>query len=339
MDSAPNIYYKQNRLKQLRAFCHTARAGSITGAAETLFLSQPTVTLQIQALERELETVLFERRGPQIKLTPEGEALYKLADPLVEGMDKLHETFSAQCGRLEKGELDIAAGESTILYILPGPLERFAQRYPGIRLKLHNVTGRDGMAMLRADQVDLAVGSMLEVPDEIAYRPIVTYRPTLITPLDHPLADKKRITLDQISPYGLILPPRHLSTWRIVDLVFRQHNLSYQVSLEAGGWEVIKKYVELGLGISIVTDVCLTGEEPIARIPLDQYFPKRSYGLVTRAGRFLSPQAKRFIEIMQDYYLGDGEDLSPEQGMVGSEFEEALATGTPDPEGWSDRKF
>ena len=339
MDSAPNIYYKQNRLKQLRAFCHAARAGTITGAAETLFLSQPTVSLQIQALERELETVLFERRGPHIKLTPEGEALYKLADPLVEGMDKLHETFSSQCGRLEKGELDIAAGESTILYILPGPLERFARRYPGIRLRLHNVTGRDGMAMLRADQVDLAVGSMLEVPDEIAYRPIVTYRPTLITPLDHPLAGKERVTLDEISPYGLILPPRHLSTWRIVDLVFRQHNLTYQVSLEAGGWEVIKKYVELGLGISIVTDVCLTGEERIARIPLDQYFPKRSYGLVTRAGRFLSPQAKRFIEIMEDYYLGDGESVPAEQGMVGSEFEEALATGTPDPEGWSDRKF
>lgn len=307
MDNSPNLYYKQNRLKQLRAFCHAARSGSISLAAEALFLSQPSVSLQIQALEREFETTLFERRGPNIKLTPEGELLYKLAEPLVEGIDKLHETFSACNGRLESGELNIAAGESTILYILPEPMKRFARLHPNIRLKLHNVTGRDGLAMLRKDEVDFAVGSMIEVPDEITYRPMVTFNPTLITPIDHPLAKKREIRLEEISPYGLILPPRHLSTWRIVDLIFRQNNVSYQVALEAGGWEVIKKYVELGLGISIVTDVCLTGEEKLARISLEHYFPKRSYGLVLREGRFLSQQAKRFIEIMEMVYGGEEE--------------------------------
>lgn len=302
-----NLYYKQNRLKQLRAFCQTAKAGSISLAADALFLSQPSVSLQIQALEREFDIQLFERRGPSIKLTPEGEVLFQLADPLVDGIDKLQETFAAHYGKLESGELNIAAGESTILYILPEVMKRFGQAYPKIRLKLHNVTGRDGLTMLRADEADLAVGSMLEVPDDIDYRPVVTYNPTLITPVDHPLAQKKRVTLADISPYGLILPPRHLSTWRIVDLVFQQHNLSYNISLEAGGWEVIKKYVELGLGISIVTDVCLTGEEQLAQIPLDEYFPKRSYGLVVRKGRFLSPQAKRFIETMDAVFAGEAE--------------------------------
>jgi DNA-binding transcriptional LysR family regulator len=299
MENSPTLYYKQNRLKQLRAFCHAARAGSISAAAEVLFLSQPSVSLQIQALEREFRITLFERRGPQIKLTPEGELLYELAFPLVEGIDKLNETFAARFGNLESGELNIAAGESTILYVLPEPTKRFAETYPKIRMKLHNVTGRDGMAMLRADQADLAVGSMLEVPDDVVYKPIVSYNPALITPLDHPLAKKKQVTLEEISPFGLILPPRHLSTWAMVDLTFRKHNVTYRVALEAGGWEVIKKYVELGLGISIVTDVCLTGTEHVARIPLDQYFPKRSYGIVYRKGKFLSPQAKRFIEMME----------------------------------------
>lgn len=339
MESPPNLYYKQNRLKQLRAFCYTARAGSITLAAEALFLSQPSVSLQIQALEREFGISLFERRGPNIKLTPEGDALYKMSEPLVDGIDKLHETFAASYGKIESGELNIAAGESTILYVLAEPLRLFAKAYPNIRLKLHNVTGRDGMAMLRADEADLAVGSMLEVPDEISYTPVVTYDPTLIAPMEHPLAGRKAVTLEDISPYGLILPPRHLSTWRIVDLVFRQHNLKYKVALEAGGWEVIKKYVEMGLGISIVTDVCLTGEERLARIPLNRYFPKRSYGIVLRQGRFLSPQANRFIEIMKNFYLVDDESGDLERGMVGSEFEEAMAVGFPDAEGWSDRKF
>ena len=309
MSNLPNLYYKQNRLKQLRAFCFAARTGSITLAAEALFLSQPSVTLQIQALEREFGITLFERRGPHIKMTPEGETLYKLAEPLVEGIDKLQETFAAHYGELESGDLNIAAGESTILYILPEPIKRFAEAYPNIRLKLHNVTGRDGLAMLRADEADFAIGSMLEVPDDISYEPVVTYNPTLITSLDHPLAKKEKVTLEDISPYGLILPPRHLSTWRIVDLVFQQHHLSYNVALEAGGWEVIKKYVELGLGISIVTDVCLTGEEKMARIPLTEYFPRRTYGIVLRKGRYLSPQAKRFISIMESVFLHENPEL------------------------------
>jgi DNA-binding transcriptional LysR family regulator len=303
MSSSSQLYYKQNRLKQLRAFCRAAQAGSISDAADSLFLSQPTVTLQIQALEREMNIVVFERRGPSIKLTPEGEVLYQLAQPLVEGIDKLDETFAAHTGDLQSGELNIAAGESTILYILPGPMQRFAKEYPGIRLKLHNVTGRDGMSMLRADEADFAVGSMIDVPDDVIYRPSMIYNPTLIAPENHPLGELERVTLDDIAPYGLILPPSHLATWRIVEMGFSQRNLSFKVALEAGGWEIIKKYVELGMGISIVTDVCLTGEERIVRRPLNDYFPSRSYGVVIRKGKYLSPQAKRFIDMMDPEFF------------------------------------
>ncbi len=323
MASGSQIHYKQNRLKQLRAFCHAARTGSVSAAAEKIFLSQPTVSLQIQALEREFGTILFERRGPKIKLTPEGDLLFQMAEPLVDGMDKLHDAFATQCGRVDQGSLNIAAGESTILYILPEPIRRFTDQYPGIELKVHNVTGRDGLAMLRSDDADLAVGSMLEVPDDITYRPVVTYRPTLITPLDHPLAGREQVTLEDIAPFGLILPPRHLSTWRMVDLVFRQHNLAYNVRLEAGGWEVIKKYVELGMGVSIVTDVCLTGEEQLSRVPLDQYFPKRSYGIVLRRGKFLSPQTKCFLRVLDEAFAD--REVEPVQQTIGeSQWEDAM---------------
>ncbi len=291
-------YYKQNRLQQLRGFCFSAQTGSISRAADRMFLSQPSVSLQIKALEREFKTTLFERRGPKISLTPEGRALYELAAPLVEELDRLHETFAAQRGDMETGRLDIAAGESTILYILPEFVKRFTEAHPGIEVKLHNVTGRDGLAMLRGDEVDLSVGSMLDLQEDIDYRPIFSYDPMLITSLDHPLAGRKRVTIQDIAQYPLILPPRHLTTWRMVDLVFEQHKCSYEVKLEAGGWEVIKKYVALGLGVSIVTGICLTGDEELASIPLRRYFPQRTYGVVLRKGKFLSPPAQRFIEII-----------------------------------------
>jgi DNA-binding transcriptional LysR family regulator len=302
MSADKQSYYKNNRLKQMRAFCEVVRTGSITVAAQNLFLSQPSVTLQIQAMERELGVTVFERRGPILKLTPDGETLYELAKPLVEGIDGLQENFAAQHGKLDGGELNIGAGESTILYILPEPVKRFVTAHPGIQLKIHNETGRDGLKMLRADEIDLAVGSMLDVPDDITYQPVVTFDPALIVPLGHPLAGHTDVTLEEISQYGLILPPRHLSTWRMVKYVFQQHNLTFRVTLEAGGWEIIKKYVELGMGISIVTDICLTGSEKLARIPLKQYFPQRGYGLVLRKGRFLSPQARRFVDILYEVY-------------------------------------
>jgi len=302
MTAEKQQYYKNNRLKQMRAFCQVVRSGNITKAAERLFLSQPSVTLQIQALERELGVTLFERRGPNLTLTPNGESLYTLAVPLVDGMDSLEANFAAQHGLLDSGELNIGAGESTILYILPEAVQRFVATYPGIKLRIHNVTGRDGLKMLRADEIDLAVGSMLDVPDDISYQPVVMYDPVLIVPLAHPLSSLTNVTLADVSQYGLILPPRHLSTWSIVKYVFKQHNLTFTVTLEAGGWEVIKKYVELGMGISIVTDICLTGQESLVRIPLNQYFPQRGYGLVLRRGRFLSPPAQRFKEILTEVY-------------------------------------
>ena len=160
------------------------------------------------------------------------------------------------------------------------------------------------MEMLRSDKVDFAVGSMLEVPDDLTYEPFVAYSPVVITPLGHPLASLDKITLKDIGKYGLILPPRHLSTWHIVKMVFAQNNVNFQVTLEAGGWEVIKRYVSLGQGISIVTDVCITEEDQsrMAVIPVDRYFPKRSYGIVTHKGKFLSAPSQKFIEIMNNCF-------------------------------------
>ena len=275
-----------------------AKTGSISQAAEALYQSQPTVTLQIQALEREMNITVFERRGPHISLTPEGVVLLQVAQPLVDGIEGLEESFHAHFGRLDRGELKIAAGESTILYIMPEYIKRFTEAYPGIQIKLHNVTGRDGMAMLRADEADLAIGSMLDVPDDIVYRPSIFYSSTLITPPEHPLAQKESISLEDISPYGLILPPRHLATWRMLEMVFSQHGLNFKVSLEAGGWEIIKKYVALDMGISIVTGVCLTDHDELWTYPLDEFMPKRSYGVVLRRGKFLSPQGQAFIDMI-----------------------------------------
>src|SRR5436190_16459967 len=104
-EAKPRFYYKGDRLKPLRAFCQVARLGSVSRAAEALYLSQPAVTLQLQALERDLGIALFERVGRRLSLTREGAALYEIARPLVEGLDNLEGEFRARLKGLAGGEL------------------------------------------------------------------------------------------------------------------------------------------------------------------------------------------------------------------------------------------
>jgi DNA-binding transcriptional LysR family regulator len=295
--------YKQNRLQQLRGFCAVVETRSVSRAAIRLSLTQPTVSLQVQSLERDLGATLFERRGPKIELTFDGELLYELARPLVEGLSALDQEFDARRNNLERGRLAIAAGESTIHYVLPRAVQQFASMHPGIALTLNNVTGKQGLQQLRERVVDFCVGPMLDTPADIAFEPVVAFDPVLIAALGHPLAKLKKISLREISRYPLILPPRHLSTWRQVEMVFLQRGLPYEVRLEMGGWEVIKRYVELGMGISIVMSVCLTGRDRLEVIPVNRYFPKRVYGIVSLNTRTLSPQAHEFISIFKKSLL------------------------------------
>ncbi|KAB8189694.1 LysR family transcriptional regulator [Lysobacter maris] len=314
---SPRFAYKGDRLKPLRAFCQTARLGSVSRAAEALYVSQPAVTLQLQALERDMGVKLLERSGRRLVMTREGEALYELARPLVEGLDGIDGAFRERMRGMDGGELNVAAGTSTILYLLPTIVERFKREHPDVRLALHNVTGAGGLDLLRSDAVDMAVGSMLDVPADLDYAPVYRFEPMLITPPDHPLASKPELTLEDLSPYGLILPPQRLTTYRMVDLVFQRARVPYTVALEVGGWEIIKQYVAMGLGISIVTAICLTesDRERLAARSLAGYFPDRSYGVVVRKGKYLSPQARAFSELIKPdlFVRGDYYDTGPSE--------------------------
>jgi DNA-binding transcriptional LysR family regulator len=299
--------YKQNRFQQLRGFCYAAATGSVSQAAKRMNLSQPAVSQQIQSLESELNVTLFWRRGSHIQLTHEGEILHEMAKPLIEQLEHLDEQFLLRRLEVDDGHIELAAGSSTILYFLPPYVETFHRAHPRIEVRLHNVTGATGLEQLRAGQVDFAVGPLMSVPADIDFHPIRTYDPVVITCPNHPLACRK-LTLREISRYPLILPPRGMSTWNLVDSTFKRHGLPYQVAMEVGGWEAIKRYVSLGLGISIIISIGITGEESLEVLPAGEFFPRRSYGLVLRKGRILSPQARLFVSQLLS------QSASPEAG-------------------------
>jgi DNA-binding transcriptional LysR family regulator len=303
----PVVYrYKQNRFQQLRGFCYAAASGSISKAAARMCLSQPAVSQQIHTLESELGATLFVRRKARMQLTHDGELLFEMARPLIEELEHLDQAFHQRRVEVDEGRLEIAAGMSTILYLLPRHVDIFRRAHPKIELYLHQVTGLEGLERLRAGLVDFAVGPLNQIPADIEFHPIVSYDPVVITCLGHPLAHKGKLTLADISRYPLILPPRNLSTWPMVNDTFQKHGLPYQVAMEVGGWEAIKRYVALGLGISIIIRIGITGEEKLEVIPAAEFFPRRTYGVVLRKGSMLTPQAKRFISLLLDSQRTNG---------------------------------
>ena len=293
-----------NYLKELRAFVVTCQQGNMSKASDILCVSQPTMSLQVKKLETELGVQLFERLGPRLLLTDEGETLYNLALPLVQGFDHLHDDFKAQQNDLSLGKLSIAAEESTMLYTLPEPVKKYMDEYSGVRVNCLTVRGKSAPELVMSDEVDLAVVSLLEVPDTFNYTTFISYPPVLLTPLDHPLAKNQSASILDIKGCDLILPPSESSSGRLLKMLFGLNGVDYKIVLEASGWEVIKNYVALGVGVTVATEICIgdKDKERFAIIPLTQKYPDRKFGVLTRKGKALSLATQRFIEVLYKHY-------------------------------------
>ena len=296
----PKFYYKNNRFQQLRGFYFAATLGNVTKAAEVMHLTQPSISLQIKALEEDLGCQLFARKGPAIALTKEGHTLLELIQPLVENIDNLKDNFAMLTNRHQDTKLNVAANQASILYLLPKIVRQYVDIYPGMNIKIHGAVAMEGIEKLRSGEVDIIVGPpSFAIPDDCLYYPIFYYDPVLITRPEHPLAGKEGVTIEEMSRYHLILPPPHLRTIKNMEEVFAQHHFRRSnVKLEFDGWEIIKKYVELDLAITIALSIAVEDDPVLVGTKLNHYFSRSSYGVILRRGKLLSQKIKEFIQVM-----------------------------------------
>ena len=292
------FYHKRDRLKLFRVFCHVARLGSITRAAGHLGLGQPTVSQQVRALETELGVRLFERSGPRIALAAAGKSLYRVAMPLVEGMDGLHETFAERRERVS-GMIRIAAGQGAASFMLPRFIGRFRNRHPDVRFRIvRNVIGK-AAGLLRAREEDLFFGgTKVDLAGIDRYR-VSSYNLVLIAPPDHPLAGRESVELEEIAPYPAIVPAAGTQSRKMGELMASRLGIGINVAVETHGWGAIKRYVEAGLGVSIVPDFCIVEQDRVSVIPLSRHFREQGYWMYARHGRpQQSPAIGRFIRFV-----------------------------------------
>lgn len=303
--SGQRLYYKQNILQQLRGFYHVAVTRSFTTAAEVMALGQSSVTLQVQALERELEVRLFHRRKGAATLTVEGELLFELVAPLVESLESLQDAFRERLGRLERGKVTCASPEDVVMHMLPEVIRHFSSRFPDIELQFCSGTSLQSLEMVARGAVDLGIGSPAEVPSNIAFQPLVSYDICLVVPQGHLLLDRTDIALGDMVKYPLVAPSEDGAIWRYLRQALEARRLTWHIVTRLGTAGARFQYVQLGFGVTVAVGVGFEAGLPLglASISLAGILPRATYGLMTRRNTYLSLPAKRFADFLVSDYL------------------------------------
>jgi DNA-binding transcriptional LysR family regulator len=296
-------------LHQFKVFEATARHGSFTRAAEELYLTQPTVSMQVKQLTKALGLPLFEQIGKRLYLTDAGRELYSTCQDIFEKLDQL-EMRVADLKGMKQGRLKLTV-ITTAKYFVPRLLGPFCQQYPGVDVSLIVTNHERAIARLNDNQDDLYVMSQLPEHIDIKAHPFLNNPLVVMAPKNHPLAGKKNIPISELSDEPFIMRESGSGTRKAVQELFESHDVNVRVRLELGSNEAIKQAIAGGLGLSVLSCHTLTPEGDTGELTiLDvQGFPiERQWYVVHLGNKQLSIVASTFLEYLQTEarYLADG---------------------------------
>jgi len=317
--------------RQLEIFESIARLGSFTRASEELYLTQPTVSMQMKKLTDIVGVPLVEQVGKKVLLTEDGKELAQASRDIFAILDRYTMSVAQRRG-LEKGRLKLMA-ITTASYFAPRLLGEFSKLHPGIEVSLR-VTNKEQVLASMADNLDdlYLLGTPPEEIDVVA-TPIMDNPIVVLASPDHPLAGKKRLTLARLAEEPWIMREAGSGTRKAIEGLFHDHGLDIRPRLELGSNEAIKQAILAGLGISALSCHALALHQPGQFAVLDaEGFPiQRHWYAVYPAGRQISVVARAFL----DYLLGQqgGSVCSPEgdQACCGEACERQAGTALVTP--------
>jgi len=245
------------KLQQLRYLCETANQDmNLSRAAKNLHTSQPAISKQIQLLEEELGVDIFLRNGKRIvKITPPGQLIIKTAVKMLRDADnlkKIAQEFTNEAG----GTLTIATTHTQARYSLPPVIKRFTARYPKVKLILRQGSPVQIAALVTSGEADIGIATeALEQYKELVMLPCYQWNRCIIVPPKHPLLKLKKLTLEAINRYPIITYDSTFTGRSKINQAFASCGLEPNVVLTAIDSDVIKTYVELGLGVGILANM------------------------------------------------------------------------------------
>ncbi len=288
-------------LQQLRFICAVVRQNfNASAAADSLYTSQPGVSKQIQLLEEEINVALFVRRGKRIiGMTPAGEQIFTFAQRVVgdiENIRKVGQEFSQG----DRGEFVIATTHTQARYSLPMAIKTFTERYPGVQLRLRQGNPTQVAEMLAAGEADVAVATeSLNSYAGLVALPCYQWNRVVITPTGHPLLQSQPLTLEAVAAHPIVTYDQAFAGRSLIDKTFANHGLSPNIVLSAIDSDVIKAYVELGLGIGIVAQMAYdpVRDTKLEVIDASHLFDPSTTYLALRQGTYLRGYLYTFIAL------------------------------------------
>ena len=236
---------------QIDTIIEIAKHNSFSRAAEHLYRTQPAISKQVRSLEQELGQKLFHRTGKQVQLTTAGRILLEHCQQLAELRRQAKEALE-RMRHVSRGRLAVGANEATSLYVLPPVFAAFGARYPEVRLRIHRNFTRKLVERVLANTLDFAVVSLPVDEKDLAVLPLFRDELVVIVPPRHLLASQRSVTVEQLADHRLIFP-RTGRTRALFERVFANRSLEPRVSLELASVEAIKKFVAVGLGVSLIS--------------------------------------------------------------------------------------
>jgi len=282
-------------VRHMQIFAAAGRAGSFTGAARAVHLTQPAVSMQLKQLEHLAGLPLFERAGRGLRLTQAGEEMARHAQSVLRSLADAEDAFAALRG-LEAGRLQIGA-VSTTKYFAPKLIARFARSHPRLELRLAVANRGDLIRLLAENDVDLAIMGRPPREMECVAERFAKHPHVVIAPPDHPLARRRRVPLAEVAAESFLVREQGSGTRLAMEKFFAERGLRVRVGMEISSNETIKQAVMAGMGLSFIS-LHTVGLElaagQLAVLRADGLPVMRDWYVVRRREKVLAPAAAAF---------------------------------------------
>ncbi|WP_297725850.1 CysB family HTH-type transcriptional regulator [Limnohabitans sp. Rim8] len=291
-------------LHQFRFVQEAARRNlNLTEAAKALHTSQPGVSKAIIELEQELGIDIFARHGKRLKrITEPGLHVLQSIEIIMReigNLKRIGEQYSAQ----DSGTLSIATTHTQARYVLPLPVAKLRETYPKVNISLHQGTPDQVAKMLLDDTAEIGMATeALTAYEELITLPCYEWQHVLVLPLDHPLAKKGSLTLEDVAKEPVITYHPSFTGRTRIDTAFAHKKLHPRIALEAIDSDVIKTYVRLGLGVGIVAEMAVK-DDPIKDLvirPMGQLLGMNVARVAFKRGAYLRNFVYQFAEMLSD---------------------------------------
>lgn len=282
----------------LQAFIDVADYGSFSIAAEHLHITQPAVSKRIASLEQQLNCKLFDRIGRSNKLTEAGRELYPKALQILQDVREAERSIKELRGTVA-GTLSIGISHHIGLHRLPPVLQAFSKRYPKVHLDIDFMDSEEAHEQIIHGQIELGVVTLDPGHSIVKHHTIWHDKLDTVIAPDHPLHNEAHITPKLLSQYNAILPGLNTYTGQIVAELFKEQQLTLNISMATNYLETIKMMVSIGLGWSVLPTTMV--DEQLSILPIEDLTLYRELGYIYHPNRSLSNAAKAFVEALHEY--------------------------------------